>query len=122
MVIDMNGGAPGIRGRLGELCYSSGLLHSLQRMRAWWHRDLRILAYHRIMPLPDPDTYEFDLELISTPPDQFREQMLRIRKYFRPMRLTDVVAAMDAGEALPPRRTPGVLRCKYEWRGHKDHP
>ncbi|HEY4293684.1 polysaccharide deacetylase family protein [Luteibacter sp.] len=95
-------GAPGIRGRLGELCYSSGLLHPLQRVRAWWQRDLRILAYHRVMPLPDPDTYEFDLELISTPPAEFREQMLWLKKYFRPTRLTDVVAALDAGEALPP--------------------
>ncbi|QWT21704.1 polysaccharide deacetylase family protein [Bacillus sp. NP157] len=95
-------GAPGIRGRLGELCYSSGLLHSLQRVRAWWQRDLRILAYHRVMPLPDPDTYEFDMELISTPPDEFRDQMRRLKRYFRPMRLTDVVAALDAGEALPP--------------------
>lgn len=103
MVIDMNGrGAPGIRGRLGELCYASGLLHSLQRVRSWIHRDLRILAYHRVMPVPDPETYEFDMELISTPPDEFREQMLRLKKYFRPMRLTDVVAALDAGEALPP--------------------
>ncbi|SKB75759.1 Predicted xylanase/chitin deacetylase [Luteibacter sp. 22Crub2.1] len=103
MVIDMPlRGAPGIRGRLGELCYSSGLLHPLQRVRAWWQRDLRILAYHRVMPLPDPDTYEFDLELISTPPAEFREQMIRIRKFFRPMRLTDIVAALDAGEALPP--------------------
>lgn len=103
MVIEMNQrGAPGIRGRLGELCYSSGLLHSLQRVRSWWQRDLRILAYHRVMPIPDPETYEFDMELISTPPDEFREQMLRLKKYFRPMRLTDVVAALDAGEALPP--------------------
>lgn len=104
MVTDMNvgGRASGIRGRLGELCYSSGLLPPLQRVRAWWQRDLRILAYHRIMPVPDPDTYAFDMELISTPPEQFREQMVRIRKYFRPMRLTDIVAALDAGEALPP--------------------
>lgn len=43
------------------MCYASGLLHPLQRVRAWWQRDLRILAYHRVMPLPDPDTYEFDL-------------------------------------------------------------
>ena len=95
-------GAPGIRGRLGEMCYASGLLHPLQRVRAWWQRDLRILAYHRVMPLPDPDSYEFDMELISTSPEDFREQMRRLKKYFRPMRLTDIVAALDAGEALPP--------------------
>lgn len=94
--------APGLRGRLGELCYASGLLKPVQRMRAWWQPDLRILAYHRVMPLPDPDAYTFDMELISTPPDDFREQMRRVRRHFRPMRLTDVADALDAGEALPP--------------------
>lgn len=96
------GRASGIRGHLGELCYSSGLLHSLQRVRSWWQRDLRILAYHRIMPLPDPATFDFDLELISTSPDRFREQMLLLKRRFQPMRLGDVAAALDAGEALPP--------------------
>lgn len=103
MVTDMPvRGAPGMRGRLGELCYSSGLLTPLQRVRAWWQRDLRILAYHRVMPLPDPATYAFDMELISTPPEEFREQMRWIARHFRPMRLTDIVEALDAGEVLPP--------------------
>jgi peptidoglycan/xylan/chitin deacetylase (PgdA/CDA1 family) len=97
-----NGRASGIRGHLGELCYSSGLLHSLQRVRSWWQKDLRILAYHRIMPLPDPDTFDFDLELISTSPERFRTQMMRLKERFRPMRLSDVVAALDAGTELPP--------------------
>ncbi|MBB3228582.1 peptidoglycan/xylan/chitin deacetylase (PgdA/CDA1 family) [Luteibacter sp. Sphag1AF] len=96
------GRASGIRGRLGELCYSSGLLHSLQRARSWWRKDLRILAYHRIMDYPDPDTYDFDLELISTSPERFHDQMSLLRRRFRPMRLTDVAEALDAGEALPP--------------------
>ncbi|MHA6203852.1 polysaccharide deacetylase family protein [Dyella soli] len=95
------GRAVGLRGQLGELCYSSGLLQSVQRVRSWWHRDLRILAYHRVLPLPDPATYEFDLELISTPPDQFREQMLLLRQRFHPMRLGDVAAAIEAGRPLP---------------------
>jgi peptidoglycan/xylan/chitin deacetylase (PgdA/CDA1 family) len=97
-----SGRASGIRGQLGELCYSSGLLHSLQRVRSWWQKDLRILAYHRIMDLPDPDRFDFDLELISTTPALFREQMQLIKERFRPMRLSDVVAALDAGEELPP--------------------
>ncbi|HET6554388.1 MAG TPA: polysaccharide deacetylase family protein [Dyella sp.] len=91
----------GLRGQLGELCYNSGLLGSLQRMRSWWRRDLRILAYHRIMPLPDPATYDFDLELISAPPERFRQQMLLLKRRFCPMRLSDVAAMLDAGEELP---------------------
>ncbi|WP_235499539.1 polysaccharide deacetylase family protein [Frateuria sp. Soil773] len=95
------GRAAGIRGQLGELCYGSGLLHSLQRMRAWWQKDLRILAYHRVMPLPDPQSYDFDLELISASPERFREQMKLLKQRFQPMRLTDVAAALEAGDALP---------------------
>lgn len=103
MVMQMadRGTVVGLRGQLGELCYSSGLLHSLQRVRSWLQRDLRILAYHRVLPLPDPATYEFDLELVSTPPERFREQMLLLRQRYNPMRLSDVAAALNVGERLP---------------------
>lgn len=92
----------GIRGKLGELCYNTGLLNPLQKMRAWWQKDLRILAYHRVMPVPDPEHYPFDMELISTTPEEFRAQMLLVRERYRPMRLSDVAAAINAGESLPP--------------------
>ncbi|WP_109125844.1 polysaccharide deacetylase family protein [Dyella sp. C11] len=94
--------ATGIRERLGELCYNTGLLNPLQKMRAWWQKDLRILAYHRIMPVPDPAHYDFDMELISTTPEEFREQMTLVKERYRPMRLSDVAAAINAGDALPP--------------------
>jgi peptidoglycan/xylan/chitin deacetylase (PgdA/CDA1 family) len=99
--VEDSGRAVGLRGQLGQLCYNSGLLHSLQRVRSWWRRDLRVLAYHRVLPLPDAGTYEFDLGLISTPPEQFREQMLLLRERFHPMRLSDVAAAIDQGHDLP---------------------
>jgi peptidoglycan/xylan/chitin deacetylase (PgdA/CDA1 family) len=101
MQMEDRGTIVGLRGQLGELCYSSGLLHSLQRVRSWLQKDLRILAYHRVLPLPDPATYEFDLELISTPPERFREQMLLLKQRYNPMRLSDVAAALNAGKQLP---------------------
>jgi peptidoglycan/xylan/chitin deacetylase (PgdA/CDA1 family) len=93
--------SPGIRGRLGELCHSSGLLHVLQRMRAWKYRDLRILAYHRVVTVTDARTFDFDLDLVSASAEQFREQMLLLKQRFVPMRLGDVVTAMEAGQGLP---------------------
>lgn len=95
-------GAVGIRGRLGELCYRSGLLVPMQRLRAQWHNDLRILAYHRVLTLPDPDAFDFDLELVSTSAESFREQMRFVKERFRPMRMADVLDHLDAGEPLPP--------------------
>jgi peptidoglycan/xylan/chitin deacetylase (PgdA/CDA1 family) len=91
----------GIRERLGELCYSTGLLDVLQRGRAWLRRDLRILAYHRVLNLRDPNAFAFDLDLVSTSAEGLREQMQLLRRRFSPMTLGDVVAALDAGIRLP---------------------
>lgn len=96
-----SGRPAGLRGQLGELCHSTGLLSSVQRVRSWLHKDLRILAYHRITPLPDPDTYEFDLELISASPEGFREQMHFVKQHYQPMRLSDVAALLNAGKEVP---------------------
>jgi peptidoglycan/xylan/chitin deacetylase (PgdA/CDA1 family) len=120
--VEGDGRATGIRGRIGEMCYSSGLLPPLQRVRAMLQKELRILAYHRIMPVPDPDTYEFDLELISATPERFHEQMSRIKRHFRPMRLTDVVAAMDAGRPLPPNAVAITFDDGYDDNFHYAFP
>lgn len=101
MVMEDIGTHVGLRGQLGQLCYRSGLLHSLQRMRSWWRRELRVLAYHRVMPLPDPASYEFDLELISATPEGFRAQMQLVKERYQPMRLGDVAVAINAGQELP---------------------
>lgn len=113
---------PSIRERLGELCYSAGLLSPLQRVRAWWQKDLRILAYHRVMPLPDPDSFDFDLELISATPESFREQMLLVKQRYRPMRLTDVAAAINAGDALPPDAVVITFDDGYDDNYHVAYP
>jgi peptidoglycan/xylan/chitin deacetylase (PgdA/CDA1 family) len=96
-----NGRATGLRGRLGDLCYRSGMLRPLQHLRAWWRSDLRILAYHRVLTLADPETFDFDLELISTSAERFREQMLLVKQRFHPVRMADVVSALDEGSRLP---------------------
>jgi peptidoglycan/xylan/chitin deacetylase (PgdA/CDA1 family) len=92
----------GIRERLGEWCYRSGVLMPMQRVRAWWKSDLRILAYHRVLTLPDPDVFDFDLELVSTSAERFREQMLLLKQRFHPVRMSEVVASLDGGPPLPP--------------------
>ncbi|GAB3786266.1 polysaccharide deacetylase family protein [Dyella agri] len=90
-----------MRGRLGELCYRSGLLRLLQHARGWLCRDLRVLAYHRVLPLAEPDRFDFDLELVSASLDGFRRQMQLLQRRFRPLQLTQVLAMLDAGERLP---------------------
>ena len=92
---------PGIRGQLGRWCHGLGVLPLLQRVRRWGRRDLRVLAYHRVLDVPDVNRFDFDLELVSASVDGFREQMRWLQRHMRPLRLADVVAALDAGTALP---------------------
>ena len=35
------------------------------RLRAALHRDVRILAYHRVLPSATPADFRFDLDLVS---------------------------------------------------------
>ncbi len=91
----------GLRGRTGAILHACGLLGPLQRMRAWWHRDLRILAYHRVLAQFDSETFDFDLDLVSASADGFREQMQLLQRRFQPMRLGDAVAAIRSGKPLP---------------------
>jgi len=92
---------PGIRTRLGEFCYRTGLLRIMQKTRAVVRQDLRILAYHRVMTVRDRSTFDFDLDLVSASAEEFRGQMLLLKRRFRPIALRDVVAALDSGKRLP---------------------
>ncbi|MCW8808319.1 MAG: polysaccharide deacetylase family protein [Rhodanobacter sp.] len=91
----------GLRERVGELCHRSGVLRVLQGVRAWVRRDVRILAYHRVLTLADGHEFDFDLDLVSASAEDFRAQMRLLKQRFRPMRLGDVVAAMAEGRPLP---------------------
>ncbi len=92
---------PGMRVRLGGLCQRSGLLRLLHRTRGWVRRDLRVLAYHRVLSVADPDRFDFDLDLVSTSVDGFRRQMQLLGRRFHPMSLGQVVAALEAGQQPP---------------------
>lgn len=90
-----------MRGHLGGLCYRSGLLRLFQRARGWIRRDLRVLAYHRVVSVAEPERFGFDLDLVSASVEGFRAQMQLLKRQFLPVRLTEAVAALEAGERLP---------------------
>ncbi|MCP1373343.1 polysaccharide deacetylase family protein [Dyella lutea] len=90
-----------LRVRLGTWCHRTGLLGPLRQMRAWHTRDLRILAYHRVLTVPDPDRFEFDLEVVSASAECFREQMQLLRRNFHPLSLGEVVRRIEAGQPMP---------------------
>ena len=91
----------GLRHRLARALHRSRALPALAGLRSLLRRDLRILAYHRVCDVPEPDAFEFDLELVSASSQDFRAQMAHVRRHLHPMRFGDVVAALDAGRPLP---------------------
>ncbi len=92
---------PGKRALLGELCHRTGLLRLLQGIRGRLRQDVRILAYHRVLTLSEEQSFDFDLGLVSASAEGFRQQMLLLKKRFRPMRLGDIADAIEAGRRLP---------------------
>ena len=91
----------GKRERLVSVCYRSGLMPTIRRLRGLMSRDLRILAYHRVLDIADPDAFDFDLELISASPEQFREQMRIVKQRLHPLRFDELLGMIDSGKRLP---------------------
>ena len=112
----------GLRGHLGRLCHHAGLLRLLQKARSCLYRDLRLLAYHRVLTVNAPDRFDFDLGLVSASTECFRQQMQLLKRRFRPMSLGQVVAAIDAGERLPPDAVVVTFDDGYDDNYHQAFP
>lgn len=87
------------RERLALHAQRWGLLPVLRTLRGWLHRDLRVLAYHRVRGLDAG--FAFDADLVSATPDAFRAQMQHVRDHYHPVSCREVVAALEGGPALP---------------------
>jgi len=79
------------------------MLPGLTSLRRVLRKDLRILAYHRVLAVDDPDAFAFDLNEVSASPQQFREQMQLVRRRYDPISFHQLLEAMDGGRPLPPR-------------------
>lgn len=100
-------GAVTRRQRLATRLHQNGLLSALIALRSWIKRDLRILAYHRVMTIEDEEQFDFDLALVSASAAQFREQITLVRERFNPISLKDLAAALAGEIALP--RNPLII-------------
>lgn len=89
------------RHALARWSYAVGVLPAVQRARATCLADVRIFAYHRVLDVPDDNGFKFDLALVSASVQQFREQMVLLRRKFQPIRFQDLIAALHGGPALP---------------------
>lgn len=73
------------------------------RLRAVLHRDVRILAYHRVLPSVEPQDFRFDLDLVSASGEAFRRQLAIVRRRFTPMRFDELADCLERGRRIPSR-------------------
>jgi peptidoglycan/xylan/chitin deacetylase (PgdA/CDA1 family) len=86
-----------------QLMGAVGLTQILGDLRSEALSDLRVLAYHRVLPQLNEDTYPFDTELVSTTADEFDWQMSYVARRFRPVSCQQVADALNGGRPLPKR-------------------
>lgn len=94
---------PGRRQLAATILHRAGMTAGLTILRSALIRDLRILAYHRVLTIEDEHRFDFDLDLVSASEHRFREQMELVARRFNAVRFRDVVEAGAGGKALPPR-------------------
>ena len=100
-----NGREPSVgrRPRLARALRRVGALSLIGRLRAALRRDVRILAYHRVLESAVPDGFRFDPELISASAEAFRAQLAIVRRDCAPLRFDELLTHLDRGRPLPRR-------------------
>lgn len=92
-------------GRRQALAHASYRMKLLPALRSLYemvsNRDLRVLAYHRVLEAIEPPEFDFDVDLISASADAFRMQMLHVRQDYAPMRFDEVAECIGRGRRLP---------------------
>ncbi len=94
---------PGKRDKMSAVIGTLGLTRVFGAVRSAAIRDLRVLAYHRVLPRLDEGRYAFDAELVSARQEDFDWQMRYVAKHFHPVSCQQVAEAINAGTALPKR-------------------
>jgi len=93
----------GKRKVLSAVIGTLGLTRVLGAARSAAVSDLRVLAYHRVLPHLDEAGYSFDAELVSARQEEFDWQMAYIARHFRPVSSQQVADAISSGTPLPKR-------------------
>ncbi len=96
-------GGVGKRDVVSAVIGTLGLTRVLGAARSAVVNDLRVLAYHRVLPQFDEAGYSFDTELVSARREEFDWQMAYVARHFRPVSCQQVADAISSGARLPKR-------------------
>lgn len=91
----------GRREMAAQLSRSLGVSTLARAVRSRVVSDLRVLAYHRVLPELDEARFDFDRELVSARRQEFEWQINYVAKLGRPITAHQVSEALDGGPPLP---------------------
>ena len=81
----------------------TGLVRLAATIDSRLHHDLRVLAYHRVLPRTREADFGFDLELVSAWEEEFEWQVRHVARHHEVLTCRDLAALADAGRPLPRR-------------------
>ena len=79
-----------------------GALHAICALRTKFSNGVPILAYHRVLDIPDENLFPFDVELVSASVAAFTCQMRYVKENYVPISFTTLLQYVDRGETPPP--------------------
>ena len=91
----------GKRGLVANLFGRLGATAALGALRLKFSDGVTILAYHRVLDVPNEDEFPFDIELVSASVIQFKQQMEYIRAHYQPITFATLLQYLDRGEKPP---------------------
>jgi peptidoglycan/xylan/chitin deacetylase (PgdA/CDA1 family) len=92
----------GKRGLVANIFGSLGATAALGALRLKFSGGVTILAYHRVVDVPNEDQFPFDIELVSASVIQFTQQMEYIKAHYQPITFATLLQYLDRGDK-PPR-------------------
>jgi peptidoglycan/xylan/chitin deacetylase (PgdA/CDA1 family) len=82
---------------LAKVLVKSGLVHAAAAAHHWRFRDIKVLAYHRVLPRTPEAGFPFDLELVSAWEEEFDWQMAYLSRHFQVVNSMGLLEMLDAG-------------------------
>lgn len=92
-----------MRDALERALGNSGVATAALKLFAGRPDRLVVLAYHRILDIPDEDRFMQDPELVSASVADFERQMRYVQCHCTPLKMADVVRHLNSGQPLPRR-------------------
>ena len=75
----------------------TGLIRAVDQYYRWRHHDIKVLAYHRVLPRQPEAGFPFDLELMSAWQDEFEWQMAFVKRHYDVISCAQLASLLDAG-------------------------